>query len=479
MTWQAAQPHQEVEAVLDGDGVLREHRDPVLGQHVVARERRDGQVFDGAGLDALVLRRVGVGTLQLPGDPVPGRILLEAALGYQLAHLRPAGRPSEHQVEDFPGALEEPPVEGEAPRRVRLHVGEKHGRTHGLQVPRRPALCVELLDLGRPEQVQALGELDEAVKRVAQVGAVEVGEVALRGIEPPLPGNRVVTAVHLGDPRDLLVPEKEVPEIRVQPDPVGLRLVDGTLWHLAERGEQRFLAPGAEGHHLQALDEREPGRLVIVEAQAPDRRVAPDGERVHLLFGGNLQRAGSHEEIRGCRASRHVHAPIGLELIRPSRPTDRIWMGLPSPSSLYSRSSTKLAAEREKWRTSCWHCRNGQTLSRITQAVSVADGAAIIDAGTVTFELSAFLGGFANQNDFADFGVTFLDGANVQVGSASLTGPSAAGRGGQTGLLNVRWPRPCRWARAAWCSRCSPPGPPASTTMATPTTCPSWLPTRA
>lgn len=78
---------------------------------------------------------------------------------------------------------------------------------------------------------------------------------------------------------------------------------------------------------------------------------------------------------------------------------------------------------------------DGQALSRITQTVSVADGAVTIDAGAVTFELSAFLGGFSVQNDFAQFSVTFLGAGNAQLGTSTLTGPNGAERGGQTGLL--------------------------------------------
>ena len=73
--------------------------------------------------------------------------------------------------------------------------------------------------------------------------------------------------------------------------------------------------------------------------------------------------------------------------------------------------------------------------SRITQTVSVADGAAAIDAGRVTFSIEAALGGFSSQNDSASFTVTFLDGANGFLDSTALLGPSAASRAGVTGLF--------------------------------------------
>lgn len=73
--------------------------------------------------------------------------------------------------------------------------------------------------------------------------------------------------------------------------------------------------------------------------------------------------------------------------------------------------------------------------SYIQQTVSVANGAAAIDAGIIAFTLSAFLGGFGAQDDYTTFQVYFRDAANAPLGKSTLYGPDAAGRGNQTGLL--------------------------------------------
>ncbi len=60
-----------------------------------------------------------------------------------------------------------------------------------------------------------------------------------------------------------------------------------------------------------------------------------------------------------------------------------------------------------------------------------------IDGGTVKFNLSGFLGGFANQTDHATLSVTFIDGNFQELGKATL-GPVTPGeREGETGLFPV------------------------------------------
>lgn len=59
-----------------------------------------------------------------------------------------------------------------------------------------------------------------------------------------------------------------------------------------------------------------------------------------------------------------------------------------------------------------------------------------IDAGRLTFRLSAFLGGFAGENDSATLKLTFLDGNGQPLGDVATLGPvSDAERDGITGFL--------------------------------------------
>jgi hypothetical protein len=60
----------------------------------------------------------------------------------------------------------------------------------------------------------------------------------------------------------------------------------------------------------------------------------------------------------------------------------------------------------------------------------------LIDAGQVTFTLSAFLGGFGGENDAAVLQATFLDAAGQPLAAAVSLGPvTLAERGGLTGFL--------------------------------------------
>jgi hypothetical protein len=77
-------------------------------------------------------------------------------------------------------------------------------------------------------------------------------------------------------------------------------------------------------------------------------------------------------------------------------------------------------------------------LSTLTQSVALHtfDGlAALIDAGRVGFTLAGYLGGFANQDDFVTLSASFRGAADEVLGAATLVGPNAAARGGETGLF--------------------------------------------
>ncbi len=68
------------------------------------------------------------------------------------------------------------------------------------------------------------------------------------------------------------------------------------------------------------------------------------------------------------------------------------------------------------------------------QTFDVSSIASDIDAGGVSFTLSAYLGGFADQNDFSTFSAVFLNGSNLQIGNFAVNGLTALQRGDATRL---------------------------------------------
>ena len=58
-----------------------------------------------------------------------------------------------------------------------------------------------------------------------------------------------------------------------------------------------------------------------------------------------------------------------------------------------------------------------------------------IDAGGVTYDFSAWLGGYDQQDDRADAGLEFLDENGGPLSTVTLTGPDASERLGSTGLM--------------------------------------------
>lgn len=81
--------------------------------------------------------------------------------------------------------------------------------------------------------------------------------------------------------------------------------------------------------------------------------------------------------------------------------------------------------------------------------INYADSS-LIDAGTVNFNLAAWLGGASNQDDSAVISVTFADQNNQTIGSSTSIGPVlSADRSSQTVLLfqqtNGTVPASARW----------------------------------
>jgi uncharacterized protein (TIGR03437 family) len=70
----------------------------------------------------------------------------------------------------------------------------------------------------------------------------------------------------------------------------------------------------------------------------------------------------------------------------------------------------------------------------LTQKIDLSSGAAAIDAGTTTFNASAYLGGFQDEPETAQMNVTFLSSSGSVLGSATLGAVTNSDRENITGL---------------------------------------------
>jgi len=77
----------------------------------------------------------------------------------------------------------------------------------------------------------------------------------------------------------------------------------------------------------------------------------------------------------------------------------------------------------------------GRGSSSAYQSIDVESLASVIDAGRAAFDLSAWLGGYANDEDIASLNITFLDATNQSLGAANISAPNAAERNNITGLF--------------------------------------------
>ena len=79
-------------------------------------------------------------------------------------------------------------------------------------------------------------------------------------------------------------------------------------------------------------------------------------------------------------------------------------------------------------------CGGAARETEIAQVIDVANLAAAIDAGLVSWELSGWFGGFAGQRDLASLTATFLDSHGGELGRARIGHVTAPDRAGVTGL---------------------------------------------
>jgi hypothetical protein len=73
--------------------------------------------------------------------------------------------------------------------------------------------------------------------------------------------------------------------------------------------------------------------------------------------------------------------------------------------------------------------------STASQIITLSPGFTEIDAGDVTFDLSAFLGGYLSDNDNAALSAVFRDASNTGLGTFTLGPVLATDRNNLTGLL--------------------------------------------
>jgi hypothetical protein len=84
-------------------------------------------------------------------------------------------------------------------------------------------------------------------------------------------------------------------------------------------------------------------------------------------------------------------------------------------------------------------CGGGTTTdSDMFQDLDLSALSGVIDAGGVTYDFSAWLGGYDQQDDRADAGLEFLDETWGPLSTVTLTGPEAAERNGSTGFIERR-----------------------------------------
>ncbi len=75
-------------------------------------------------------------------------------------------------------------------------------------------------------------------------------------------------------------------------------------------------------------------------------------------------------------------------------------------------------------------------ISSATQLMNVFDAAALIDSASgVAYELNGYLGGYADQNDYAEVSLLFLNENGIEVGSEKLKPVNVTDRQNQTALL--------------------------------------------
>jgi len=77
----------------------------------------------------------------------------------------------------------------------------------------------------------------------------------------------------------------------------------------------------------------------------------------------------------------------------------------------------------------------GAGSSTATQSINISDISALVDSGGITARLSAFIGGFASQNDRMEIFANFLDASESLIGSFSIGPVTNIDRNNNSSLL--------------------------------------------
>lgn len=144
-------------------------------------------------------------------------------------------------------------------------------------------------------------------------------------------------------------------------------------------------------------------------------------------FGANLVFNGDAEYNRGFNGNGTQQYAAGWDDPGPGGVTLINYLagnGFPSPADPGPQN-----------RGSNFFSGGTNAVSTMTQQIDVSNLATQIDVGNITFNLSAWLGGYSSQSDNANVIAHFLNAANAEIGTAQLAAVTAAERGNVTKLL--------------------------------------------
>jgi hypothetical protein len=161
--------------------------------------------------------------------------------------------------------------------------------------------------------------------------------------------------------------------------------------------------------------------VLVLAAFTPVRAQTPAAS----LFGRNLVVNGNAEADTG--------SPDDNQIVKPTAwtTTGQFTVVQYGASGGFPDKSAPGPADRGK----NFFAGGNVALSTATQTIDLTPGAEAIDAGSITYALSGWLGGYSNQNDDVQVTVRFLSSTGAQLGSAQLGPVKAADRKGVTGLF--------------------------------------------
>jgi hypothetical protein len=142
-------------------------------------------------------------------------------------------------------------------------------------------------------------------------------------------------------------------------------------------------------------------------------------------FGHNLLQNGNAEADTGAADPEHVVKPTGWTTAGEFTTVQY------GASGGFPTKTTAGPTDRGK----NFFGGGNAKVSTATQTVSLADAAQQIDAGTVTYTLSGWLGGYESQGDTAEVAVTFLDAAGAKLTNGQIGPVTAADRKSKLELL--------------------------------------------